>query len=116
MAGGSRRAGSLGQRREDAEPLVAELVVDRDRVLFLQEDREDEAKIRQADASTVETYVRAGFRPAAAVSAVRTNNLAVLEAEDAHTGLPSVQVHPDAPNAVTSGTPAGDDPDEGTDE
>lgn len=69
-----------------------ELSVDRTDVLFLQEDRRDEADILAANASTIETLVRAGFDPTAAVDAVVTGEFGALGT--AHSGLVSVQLVP----------------------
>lgn len=62
---------------------------DRD-IPFCQEDVLDAAEIESRRASTVESYVRAGFKPESAVEAVRTGDMSLLE----HTGLYSVQLQP----------------------
>jgi len=60
---------------------------DRD-ISFLQEDRRDDAEIAQAEASTVETLIRAGFEPDSVVLAVTAGDFTLLQ----HTGLSSVQL------------------------
>jgi hypothetical protein len=62
---------------------------DRD-VAFLREDQKDAAEIQQMHASTIETLVRAGFTPEAAVKAVTAGDLKLLQGQ--HTGLFSVQL------------------------
>ena len=80
---------------ETLEPLVdvpvdAELVHDPSRVMFLQEDRKDEADIQKANAETINTLVSAGFQPDSARDAVRSGDLSKLT----HSGLVSVQLQP----------------------
>jgi phage portal protein BeeE len=69
-------------------PEDAELVHDPSRVMFLQEDRKDEADIAASRAQTIKTYVEAGFSAESAVDAVRTGDVSRLK----HTGLLSVQL------------------------
>lgn len=57
---------------------------------FLQQDAKDEAEVAQLEASTVNTYVTAGFTPESATAAVEANDLSLLE----HTGRYSVQLLP----------------------
>jgi phage portal protein BeeE len=64
-------------------------------VPFLREDKQDEAKIRQTDASTLATFIQAGFEPDASVDAVLTNDVSLLKGN--HTGLFSVQLQPPMP-------------------
>lgn len=72
-------------------------------VSFLQEDVRDEAEIRQMLASTVETLIRAGYKPDAAVRAAMTGDLSELFG--GHTNLYSVQLQP--PGAATPTAAAG---------
>lgn len=81
-----------------AVPGDAELTYDPSRVMFLQEDRKDEADIASARATTIKTYVEAGFSPDSAAEAVRTGDLTRLT----HTGLVSVQLQKPG---TTGGTP-----------
>lgn len=71
-----------------------ELTFDRDRILFLQEDRKDEADIAQAKASAIETLIRAGYTARSAAEAVASGDMTILAVPDAHTGLTSVQLLP----------------------
>jgi len=64
---------------------------DRD-IAFLREDQGDEANIRQTQASTIETLIRAGYLPDAAVAFAGTGNGDVLVGQ--HSGLMSVQLIP----------------------
>lgn len=67
-----------------------ELTYKRDRVLFLQEDRQDAAEIQQTKAATIRQLIDAGYEPATVVEAVNTDDFAKLR----HTGLAPVQVQP----------------------
>jgi len=80
-------------------PSDAELVHDPTRVMFLQEDRKDEADIQKANADTINTLVSAGFAPESARDAVRSGDLSKLS----HTGLVSVQLQ--TPGANPGGQP-----------
>lgn len=72
-------------------PADAELTFDPSRVLLLQEDQQDAATIRQADALTIRQLVDAGYDPDAAVQYVRSNgDLGALLGS--HSGLYSVQL------------------------
>ena len=71
-------------------PGNSELTFDPARVMFLQEDRKDEADIGQAHAITIKSYVDAGYEPGSVVEAVRTGDLSKLK----HSGLYSVQLQP----------------------
>lgn len=64
---------------------------DRD-IAFLREDQGDEANIRQTQATTIETLIRAGYAPDAAVAYANTGNPDVLTGQ--HSGLMSVQLVP----------------------
>jgi Phage portal protein len=59
-------------------------------IAFLQEDRQDAAKILFTKVQALRQLVDAGFDPVTAVPAVTTEDLSGLK----HTGLPSVQVQP----------------------
>lgn len=76
---------------------------DRD-VPFLREDAKEAAQIRKEDALTIESLVRAGFKPDSAREAVLTGDFRRLE----HTGLFSVQLQP--PGTPLTPTPTPDDP------
>lgn len=71
-------------------PAGARLWFDEREVSFLQEDVMDAAEIKSREALTIESFVRAGFEPDAAVQAVMTGDFSVLK----HTGLYSVQLQP----------------------
>jgi len=62
---------------------------DRD-IAFLREDQKDAAEIGQIRASTINTYITAGFTPESAVAAVDGDDLTLL----VHTGMVSVQLQP----------------------
>jgi len=64
---------------------------DRD-IAFLREDMGDEANIRQTVASTIETLVRTGYAPDAAVAYANSGNPDALLGK--HSGLMSVQLVP----------------------
>ena len=81
-------------------PADSELTHDPSRVLFLQEDRKDEADIAQSEAATVKAYVDAGFDPPSVIEAVRSGDISKLR----HTGLYSVQLQP-AGTDLTGATP-----------
>jgi hypothetical protein len=68
----------------------ARLVPDISRVLFLQEDRKDEADILASKVSSLKQLVDAGYDPISGVDAIETNDLRKLE----HSGLYSVQLQP----------------------
>lgn len=76
-------------RRPDAD---GNLSHDPSKVMFLQDDRMDEAEIMQAKAAAIRQLVDGGFDPSAAVSAVDSGSLGELVGE--HTGLVSVQLLP----------------------
>ncbi len=83
-------------------PRGAELWYDDRDIPFLQEDRKDEAEIRQADSATVKTLVEAGYDPKSVIEAVNANDFTRLK----HTGLVSIQLQPPGagkPSAAPSG-------------
>lgn len=61
-------------------------------IAALQQDAQDEAKIRQVDAQTIRALTDAGYDPDAAVDFVRTGDARVLTGK--HSGLFSVQLNP----------------------
>ena len=86
------------------EPLVAPLAdqvrlwYDTGDVPFLREDRKDAAEIEQVKATTINTYITAGFTPESAVLAAAAEDPTLLK----HTGLVSVQLQ----KPGTESTPA----------
>lgn len=84
-------------------PADSELTFDPSRVLLLQEDQQDAATIRQADALTIRTLTDAGYDPDAVVEFVR-NGGDLARLSGSHAGLFSVQLQ--APGASAS-TPEG---------
>jgi len=70
---------------------------DRD-VSFLKEDMKDFATVQQADATTVNTLITAGYDADAVIDAVTTGDLTILKGK--HSGLPSVQLQQGQPGAV----------------
>lgn len=74
-------------------PRDAELTYDPRRIMLLQEDQQDAAEILSRQMLTIESAVRAGYRPESAVDAVTSGDLTRLE----HTGLYSVQLQPPGP-------------------
>lgn len=92
-----------------APPTGHRLWVDEKRVLFMQEDVLDAAKVRQADAQTLRTLVDGGFDPQSAIDFVVADNLTKL----AHTGTLSVQLQP--PGEGTPEPTSGDDDNEPSD-
>jgi hypothetical protein len=79
-----------------------ELVPDTGRVLFLQEDRKDQAEIHMTNANALRAMVDAGFDPASAADAIVTDDLRKLR----HTGLYSVQLQPPMPDGPAAPEPA----------
>lgn len=71
-------------------PAGAELAHDPSRVMFLQDDRLDEANILQANANTLRSLVDAGYDPSSAVAAIAGSDITKLT----HSGLYSVQLQP----------------------
>jgi len=69
-------------------PSDAELSHDPAQVLFLQEDRSDEAEIQGRQAATIRQLIEAGFEPETVKAAVATDDLTKL----VHSGLYSVQL------------------------
>ena len=74
------------------------LAADVTRVLFLQEDRKDEADIQSSKVQSLKALVDAGFDPASAVDAIDTGDIRKLD----HSGLYSVQLQPAGSPAPTS--------------
>lgn len=84
-------------------PEEARLWYDERDVPFLQEDQMDGAEILSRQMLTIESGVRAGYRPESVVAAVASGDLSLLE----HTGLFSVQLQPpDSGQAPGADTPA----------
>jgi len=79
----------------------ARLWYDERDVMFLQEDVLDTSTIRQADATTILTYIQAGFDPDSATAAVSTGDTSKL----VHTGLISVQLQPPVAPVPADSTP-----------
>jgi hypothetical protein len=79
-----------------------ELRPDTSRVLFLQEDRKDQAEIGQLHANSLRSLVDAGYDPSSAVQAVATDDLTKLQ----HSGLYSVQLQPPQPDGPAPVEPA----------
>lgn len=73
---------------------------DRD-IPFLREDAKDQAEILSRQALTIESLVRAGWKPDTARDAVISGDLSVLQ----HTGLFSVQLQPPGTKMPGSATP-----------
>jgi portal protein len=71
-------------------PVDAHLWYDDRDVAFLREDEKDRADILAMDASSINVFIMAGFKPDAAVKAVRDQDVGHLIGE--HTGLISVQM------------------------
>jgi len=65
-----------------------ELSFDPSQIMFLQEDRKDEADIRSTQASSMRQLVEAGFEPSTVTKFVATGDTTVLQ----HTGVFSVQL------------------------
>lgn len=71
-------------------PGAAELSYDPAQIMFLQDDRLDEANVMQANANTLRSLLDAGFEPKSAVEALNTSDMTKLK----HSGLFSVQLQP----------------------
>lgn len=69
-------------------PAAADLSYDPGAVMFLQEDRQDEANIKQANAITMRQLVESGYAPDTVTEAVVTGDFTKLR----HSGLYSVQL------------------------
>jgi hypothetical protein len=78
------------QRILTAPGPAVRLSFDRSKIMFLQDDRRDEADILAANANAIRQLVDAGYEPATAVDAVNTSDLTKLS----HSGLYSVQLQP----------------------
>lgn len=61
-------------------------------IAFLREDQRDRADIMRIDMNSVDSAIKSGFDPDAAVAAVQSNDIASLLGK--HTGLVSVQMQP----------------------
>jgi phage portal protein BeeE len=71
-------------------------------VPFLREDEKDAADIAAVKATTINTYITAGYTPESVIAAVNANDLRLL----AHSGLMSVQLQkPGAEETPTQGAP-----------
>jgi len=88
------------------EGTTAELWILEGDIALLSEDRQDAAQIRQANATTINTLVTAGFEPDSIVVAVRDDDLSALK----HTGMTSVQLTPPGMGAAGLGTPSATTP------
>jgi phage portal protein BeeE len=84
-------------------PAGARLWYDDRDIAFLREDAKDAAEILKEHFLTIESGVRAGFKPETVVTAVQTGDLTQLQ----HTGLFSVQLIP--PTTAAPALPAGND-------
>jgi phage portal protein BeeE len=82
-------SGSMQQIITPPRPSVR-LWYDASDVPFLREDEADAANIALTKASTINTYITAGYEPKSVVSAVESGDLGLLQ----HTGLTSVQLLP----------------------
>lgn len=80
-------------------PNDAELTFDPARVMFLQEDRKDEAEVQEKQAQAIRTLVDGGWKPDSVVEAVNKGNWSLLE----HSGNLSVQLQP--PGATPPAAP-----------
>lgn len=78
---------------------TAELSFDPTQVMFLQEDRKDEADIRQTQAVTMRQLIEAGFEPQTVTQFIATGDASVLT----HTGNVSVQLQPPQSGAPQQG-------------
>ena len=81
-------------------PAGSELWYDEVNIPFLREDTKDQAEIMSRRMLTIESGVRAGYKPESVVAAVDADDLTLLE----HTGLFSVQLQPPG-----TGVPAPDE-------
>lgn len=71
-------------------PQASTLSFDPSRIMFLQDDRKDEADILAANAAAIRQLVDAGYDPPSVVQAILTSDLSKLN----HSGLYSVQLQP----------------------
>lgn len=85
-----RSAAAALEKLAGKPPSNAHLWYDARDVPFLRDDASEEAEIRNRDALTLESLIRAGFTAESATKAVTSGNFTVLE----HTGLTSVQLQP----------------------
>ena len=70
------------------KPADAQLWYDATDIAFLQEDEQDAANIRAADATAIRTLTDGGYQPDSVIEAVTTTDMSRLT----HTGLLPVQV------------------------
>lgn len=73
-------------------PTGSKLWWDETDIAFLREDQRDRAEIMRIDMTAIDSAIRSGYEPDAAVDAVYANDLTKLMG--AHTGLVSVQMQP----------------------
>ncbi|MFJ4828403.1 phage portal protein [Streptomyces sp. NPDC088747] len=73
-------------------PAGASLWFDTRDIAFLREDSKDRAEITRVQANTIDSLIKAGFEPDAAVAAVLNEDIGLLIGH--HTGLVSVQMQP----------------------
>ncbi|MFE0101164.1 phage portal protein [Streptomyces sp. NPDC059009] len=101
-------------------PAGASLWYDTRDIAFLREDSRDRADIARVQANSIDSLIKAGFEPDAAVRAITAEDMSILIGQ--HTGLVSVQMQPPAsldpaasdasPNPLElepTGTPEGQD-------
>ncbi len=89
-------------------PANAILACDVRDVAFMKDDETDAAKIRQLDATTINTLYMAGYDPDAIIEAVTADDFTRLAGT--HSGALPVQVHPgsangDSANGSNNGSP-----------
>ena len=78
-------------------------------VPFLREDASDQASIAQQQATTIKTYIDAGYTPESAVAAVESGDVGLLQ----HSGLVSVQLQPAGSDPAGAGSAGQADPQPG---
>jgi hypothetical protein len=84
-------------------PRGAELWFDTTDMPILREDAKDAAEIEQVKATTINSYITAGFTPESSVAATRGQDVSLL----VHSGLVSVQLQPPGMMANDAAPPAG---------
>lgn len=91
-------------------PRGARLWYDARHVPFLREDTKDEAEIQGREAETIAKLTKEGYTAESVVDAVRAHDWSLL----VHTGLRSIQLHPETdPEGEPAPDPDDDTPDEG---
>lgn len=75
---------------------------DDESIPMLREAAKDRADVHESQSRQIKALIEAGFKPKAAVEAVTTGDLSILDAPDAHTGMVSVQMQP-----ITGTPPSG---------